>query len=99
MANELSGSEDFYRSSNKTMTTNLAKLNEILDNILTMRSQCGKIRFELNHLYSPKFLQSLMTLENKEEDDNIKKYIDMIPELRDIPCFQSEAISRIQNSE
>lgn len=71
----------FYEDLDKKMSENLSKLNEMLDNVLEMRANCGRLMLELKVLYDPKYLQELYTLTEEDEVKDFKRYIDLVKDL------------------
>lgn len=89
---ELISSQGFYKKMSKTMDDNLSKLNEVMDYVLKKRVDYAKLKLELNQLYSPQLLHELLAMEeNDGKGNDIKRYLDLIQDLGDIPdSAQSE---------
>lgn len=86
---ELISSQDFYKKMNKTIDDDLSKLNEVIDYVLKKRAEYAKLKLELNQLYSPQLLHELLAMEeNDGKGNDIKRYLDFIQELGDIPANQ-----------
>lgn len=74
--------DNVYEELDRKMSDNLLKLNEMMDKVLGMRANCGKMMLELKLLYSPEYLQELNALTEEDEMKDIKRYIDLVKELQ-----------------
>lgn len=80
--------EEFHYMSNILLNEKLSTLSEMTANLFKQRADNAKLQLELNRIYNPDNLQSIITKnENGDYGENIKSLLSQIQDISNIPMI------------
>lgn len=80
--------EEFHYMSNILLNEKLSTLSEMTVNLFKQRADNAKLQLELNRLYNPDNLQSIISKnENGDYGENIKSLLSQIQDISIIPMI------------
>lgn len=80
--------EEFHYISNILLNEKLSTLSEMTVNLFKQRAGYAKLQLELNRIYNPDNLQSIISKnENGDYGENIKSLLSQIQDISSIPMI------------
>lgn len=81
-------SEEFYDILNILLGEKSSMLSEMTVKLLKQRAENAKLQLELNHIYNPDNLQSIISKhEDEDYEENIKSLLSQIQDISSIPTI------------